>query len=65
MSHKLITGQKVPEATFLTLKDDNVVPVTTAQAFGGKKVVVFGLPGALYVDIFTLGFIFFRIDLTR
>ena len=40
-------GDKLPEATFTTLGDDgNPKPITTAEAFGGKKVALFAVPGA-------------------
>ena len=39
-------GQKVPEVTFLTRENDNWVKRTTKEVFGGRKVVVFSLPGA-------------------
>jgi len=54
--HTPITeGSKVPEVVFKTrVRDESVggenpfrwQDVTTAEVFGGKKVVVFGLPGA-------------------
>lgn len=39
-------GQRVPNVTFKTRHGDEWVDVTTDQIFKGKKVVVFGLPGA-------------------
>jgi len=39
-------GQRVPNVTFRTRKDNEWVDVTTADLFGGKTVVVFSLPGA-------------------
>jgi peroxiredoxin len=39
-------GDSLPDATFKVLGDDGVKDVTTADVFGGKKVVLFGLPGA-------------------
>ncbi|MFN2425466.1 MAG: glutathione peroxidase [Candidatus Binatia bacterium] len=39
-------GQKVPDVTFRTREGDQWKDVTTAELFGGKKVVVFALPGA-------------------
>lgn len=40
-------GDRLPEATF-RVKDDqgNVAKLTTADLFGGKKVVLVGVPGA-------------------
>ncbi|MEK9173704.1 MAG: peroxiredoxin [Patescibacteria group bacterium] len=54
MSHKLV-GQKVPDVTFKTrVRDESVggdnpyrwQDMTSQDIFGGKKLVVFGLPGA-------------------
>jgi peroxiredoxin len=54
MSHKLI-GQKVPDVTFKTRVRDEAVggdnpyrwqDMSSQEIFGGKKLVVFGLPGA-------------------
>ena len=39
-------GDKLPEATMHTMRDGRPTPVTTAELFGGKKVVVFAVPGA-------------------
>lgn len=39
-------GQRLPEATFKTISADGPKEVTTAEVFGGKKVVLFGVPGA-------------------
>ena len=40
-------GDKLPEATFMTMGEDGAPkPLTTAEAFGGKKVVLFAVPGA-------------------
>jgi peroxiredoxin len=39
-------GEKMPEGSFRTLTDDGPVDVTTASLFAGKKVVLFGVPGA-------------------
>jgi glutathione-dependent peroxiredoxin len=39
-------GQRVPDVTFQTLRDDVARSVTTRELFAGKKVVVFALPGA-------------------
>lgn len=54
MSHKLV-GQKVPEVIFKTrVRDESVEgpnpyrwqDVSSSEIFGGKKIVIFGLPGA-------------------
>jgi glutaredoxin-like protein len=39
-------GQRVPDVTFKTRKDDQWVDIKTADIFAGKNVVVFSLPGA-------------------
>jgi peroxiredoxin len=39
-------GDKVPSATLMQMKDGGPKPVTTADLFDGKKVVLFALPGA-------------------
>jgi peroxiredoxin len=39
-------GDKLPEATFKTMTQDGAKSLTTADIFAGKKVVLFGVPGA-------------------
>jgi peroxiredoxin len=39
-------GDKLPDAKFTTAGPDGPSPVTTADVFGGKKVVLFAVPGA-------------------
>ena len=39
-------GDKLPEATFKTMTDDGAKAITSAEIFPGKKVVLFGVPGA-------------------
>ena len=39
-------GDKLPQAAFRQLTPDGTVPVTSADFFAGRKVVLFGLPGA-------------------
>jgi len=39
-------GDKLPEATFTVMGEGGPKPLTTAEIFGGKKVVLFGVPGA-------------------
>lgn len=39
-------GDKLPEATFMTMGADGPKPMTTAEVFGGKKVALFAVPGA-------------------
>lgn len=39
-------GEKLPDATFKTMTPDGARDLTTADIFSGKKVVLFGVPGA-------------------
>lgn len=39
-------GDKLPDATMHVMKDGRPTAVTTAELFGGRKVVVFAVPGA-------------------
>lgn len=39
-------GDRVPEVTFQTRQDGDWKDVTTSDLFGGKRVVLFALPGA-------------------
>jgi peroxiredoxin len=39
-------GDKLPDATFMTMSADGPKPATTAEVFGGKKVALFAVPGA-------------------
>jgi len=39
-------GDKLPDATMYVMQDGKPTPVTTAELFGGKKVVAFAVPGA-------------------
>ena len=39
-------GDKLPAATLRLVTADGAKPVTTEEFFGGRKVVLFGLPGA-------------------
>ena len=39
-------GDALPEATFTTMTAQGPTPRTTADAFGGKTVALFGVPGA-------------------
>jgi len=40
------TGDTIPAATVKTITEDGPAEVSTDALFGGKKVVVFGVPGA-------------------
>ena len=39
-------GDRLPEATFRVMTKDGIKEVTTTELFGGKKVVLFAVPGA-------------------
>jgi peroxiredoxin len=39
-------GDRLPDATFKTITADETKNLTTADIFSGKKVVLFGVPGA-------------------
>ena len=39
-------GERLPDATLRLVTADGPKPVTTKEFFGGKKIVLFGLPGA-------------------
>jgi len=42
----LKAGDALPETTFMTMTPDGPSPVTTADVFNGKRVVLFAVPGA-------------------
>jgi peroxiredoxin len=39
-------GEKLPETTFKTMTPDGAKDLTTTDLFAGKRVVLFGVPGA-------------------
>jgi len=39
-------GDRIPEATLQRMGESGPVPITTAEMFGGRKVVLFSVPGA-------------------
>ncbi|MFW6076213.1 MAG: peroxiredoxin [Hyphomicrobiales bacterium] len=39
-------GDRLPEATFMTMTDEGPQKVTTSDVFAGQKVVLFAVPGA-------------------
>jgi len=39
-------GDKIPQSALAHMTGDGPAPITTDELFGGKKVVVFALPGA-------------------
>jgi peroxiredoxin len=39
-------GDKLPDATMHVMRDGKPAAVTTSELFGGKKVVLFAVPGA-------------------
>lgn len=40
------TGDTIPSSTLTVMTENGPGPVTTADVFGGKKVVLFSVPGA-------------------
>ena len=42
----ITVGSRIPEATFTRMGPEGPAPVTTKEVFGGKKVVLFSVPGA-------------------
>jgi peroxiredoxin len=42
----IAVGDSLPEATFRVLGSEGIDKLTTADIFGGKKVVLFAVPGA-------------------
>lgn len=42
----IAVGDKLPDATLKTMTADGAKSMTTAEIFAGKKVVLFGVPGA-------------------
>jgi Peroxiredoxin len=40
------TGDALPEVTFMTMTADGPAPVSSAEAFGAKRVALFAVPGA-------------------
>jgi len=42
----ITVGSRLPEATFMVKTGDKAAPMTTAEVFAGKKVVLFAVPGA-------------------
>ena len=39
-------GERLPDATFTIMSESGPAPLTRAELFGGKKVVLFSVPGA-------------------
>jgi peroxiredoxin len=39
-------GDSLPDATFMTMSPEGPKPMKTSEVFGGKKVALFGVPGA-------------------
>jgi glutaredoxin/glutathione-dependent peroxiredoxin len=46
MSMTIQTGERFPETTFTRMTENGPAPVTSGELFAGKKVVLFGVPGA-------------------
>ena len=42
----IAVGDRIPEATFTRMGPEGPAPITTGDVFGGKKVVLFSVPGA-------------------
>lgn len=42
----IAVGDKLPDATFMTMTDKGPAPLPSSELFGGKTVVLFALPGA-------------------
>ena len=42
----IVVGDKLPDATFKEMTADGAKVITSAEIFAGKKVVLFGVPGA-------------------
>ena len=42
----IAVGEKLPDAKFKTMTADGAKELSTADIFAGKKVVLFGVPGA-------------------
>ena len=42
----IAVGDRLPEATFMTMTADGPTQISTAEAFGGKTVALFAVPGA-------------------
>jgi peroxiredoxin len=42
----ITVGEKLPEASFKVMTEEGAKDLTTADIFSGKKVVLFGVPGA-------------------
>ena len=40
------TGDRIPEVTLTTMTDSGPSPISTTELFGGKRVVLFSVPGA-------------------
>ena len=41
----IAVGERLPEATFRVQGADGIQSLTTSEVFGGKKVVMFAVPG--------------------
>ena len=46
MTQEIKVGDRVPDADLYHMTDKGPTKITTAELFGGKKVVLFALPGA-------------------
>ena len=46
------TGDALPDVTFMTMTADGPAPMSTADAFKGKRVALFAVPGAFTPHLF-------------
>lgn len=42
----IATGESLPDATFRVLDAEGIQSMSTSDVFGGKKIVLFAVPGA-------------------
>lgn len=42
----ITVGDRLPDATFMTMSAEGPKPMKTAEVFGGRKVALFAVPGA-------------------
>ncbi len=64
----LAAGDRIPEATLRTMTPEGVRALSTAEVFGGRRVALFGVPGAFTPtcsDTHLPGFLLRAEELTR
>jgi Peroxiredoxin len=42
----IASGERLPDVTLRTMTETGPKPITTAEIFSGKTIVLFGVPGA-------------------